>query len=90
MEIMSRSYRKPYRTDGYKSKWRPKAKRAANATVRNHKKEIPDGMSYKKLSSSWDICDWKFYLPKHETVYRRGCTTKRPLTPKEKALRVRK
>ena len=33
-------------------------KRFANKTVR-HTKDIPNGMAYKKLFCSWDICDYK-------------------------------
>lgn len=59
---MSRSYRKPYATEGYGSKTRKITKRKANRAVRRSK-NIKDGMSYKKEYNSWDIVDYKFYIP---------------------------
>ena len=58
---MSRSYRKPIAVDGYKSKWKPKAKQLANRAVR--REELKSGGSYKKVYNSWNICDYKFELP---------------------------
>lgn len=41
-------------------------KKFANKTVR-HTKDVPNGMAYKKLFCSYDICDWKFlYFSKRE------------------------
>ena len=54
---LSRSYKKPIIKDGYKSKWKRKEKRFANSTVRNSE-FVDDFGYYKKLSDSWDICDW--------------------------------
>ncbi len=59
---MSRSYRKPIATDGYKSKWKIKEKQLANRAVRTDN-ELPSGGSYKKAYNSWNICDFKFDLP---------------------------
>lgn len=59
---MSRSYRKPIAVDGYKSKWKQTAKRIANKRVKL-KSDLSNGASYKKVSNSWDICDYKFDLP---------------------------
>jgi hypothetical protein len=56
---MSRSYRKPYWTEGYGGKWRPIAKRQAAKRVRKAKHVARDG-GYKRISNSWDICDFKF------------------------------
>lgn len=56
---MSRSYKKPIIKDGYKTKWKRKAKKIANDVVRNSK-FVDDFGYYKKLSSSWDICDYIF------------------------------
>jgi hypothetical protein len=60
---MSRSYRKPIVKDGYGSKWKRSAKRHANKVVKQSK-EVPSGSAYKKLSCSYDICDFKFYIEK--------------------------
>lgn len=61
---MSRSWKKNgYVKDGEGSKWKKKAKRYANRRVRLED-EIADGSSFKKVSESWDICDFKFELPK--------------------------
>lgn len=58
---VSRSTRKPVAKDGYKSKWKPRAKRRANKKVKQAK-DVADGGAYKKVSNSWDICDFKFEL----------------------------
>ena len=58
---MSRSYRKPIATDGYGSKWKRKAKQIANRRVRMYS-DLPDGSTFKRVSNSWDICDYKFNL----------------------------
>lgn len=61
---MSRSFKKnAYIKDGYGSKWKKQAKRRANSKVKSED-DIANGGSYKKVSNSWDICDWKFELPK--------------------------
>lgn len=57
---MSRSYRKPYWTQGYGGLWRRIAKHQAVKRVRKSKK-VSDGGHFKRLSSSWNICDFKFY-----------------------------
>jgi hypothetical protein len=86
---MSRSYRSPYATDGYGTKRKRTAKTDANRSVRN--KDAADGMMYKKLTCSWDICDYKFYLENYKQEYKNGMVgPKQPLTPKEKAKRIRK
>jgi hypothetical protein len=56
---MSRSYRKPWVTASYGSSYKKWAKRWANKMVRNAA-EVPDGNSYRKCFSSYDICDFKF------------------------------
>lgn len=60
---MSRSYRKPYITDGYGGKRRQFYKRYANKKVRRTV-VIANGGAYKKVSCSWDICDYKIYYSK--------------------------
>lgn len=67
---MSRSYRAPYWVDGYGSKHKKIAKRSANKTVRNSK-EIADGKMYRKVSCSWNICDFKFEDPENYKVRRK-------------------
>ena len=53
---MSRSKKAPIWTD---NKGKKKRKTQANRRVRRTAK-IADGCSYKKVSESWDICDYKF------------------------------
>jgi len=55
---MSRSYRQPFYVDGYGSKWKAKSKRQANRRVRAA--DTADGGAYKKVTNSWDICDYRF------------------------------
>ncbi len=53
---MSRSYKRvPCCKDHNKG-----AKQYANRYVRRKYLEVPSGKAYKKLFSSWDICDYKF------------------------------
>lgn len=55
---MSRSYRKPIITDGYRTKRRRAAKVLANRQV--HKNlDIPDGNVYRKFTDPWNICDYR-------------------------------
>jgi hypothetical protein len=65
---VAKSYRQPYIKDGYKSKWKSKAKQFANRAVRNCS-ELPNGSAFKKCFNSWDICDYIFYVD--EPKYRR-------------------
>jgi len=62
---MSRSYRQPWYTDGYKgSSRRQYYKRLSNKVVRRTG-DVPDGKAYRKICNPWDICDYKFlYDPK--------------------------
>lgn len=55
---MSRSFRKPIATEGYGGKARKGRKRLANKRAR--RTDVADGKAYRKVSNSWDICDWKF------------------------------
>jgi len=66
---MSRSYKEPWVTDnGPHTKW---AKRLANKKVRKFVKFLLNNTIYKKIFCSWDICDYKFYLPEKEEAYRK-------------------
>ena len=73
---MSRSYRKPWCTDGQKRHGRgykrtnPRRyfKRLSNRMVR-HDLEMPDGMAYRKNRLSWVICDWKYPLDKTDGLW---------------------
>lgn len=57
---MSRSYKKhPWITDHHARTTKEK-KKFANKKVR-HYKNLPNGSAYKKVSESWDICDYKWY-----------------------------
>ena len=67
---MSRSYRKPYWTEGYGGKARKSRKRAANKRVRSAL-DGADGMAYKKEYNSWDIVDFKFVDKKNPKARRK-------------------
>ncbi len=57
---MSRSYKKhPWVTDHHVKTTKEK-KKFANKKVRRHE-DLPNGSAYKKVSESWDICDYKWY-----------------------------
>lgn len=61
---MSRSYRRPWCTDGYKgSKRRQYCKNYANRVIRrlDEDEEIPNGKAYRKYYDSWDICDYRWH-----------------------------
>jgi len=58
---MSRSYRKPWCTDGYKGSSRKQAaKKEASRRIRRLSEDIPDGGAYRKFYCSWNICDYRF------------------------------
>lgn len=58
---MSRSFRKPWVTDGYKgSNRRQFFKRRSNKVIRKTE-NIPDGKAFKRVINSWDICDYRWY-----------------------------
>ena len=58
---MSRSYREPWYTDGYKgSKRKQFYKNQANRFIRRTNLEIANGKAYRKFSNPWDICDYRF------------------------------
>jgi hypothetical protein len=57
---MSRSYKKNPVTTNSGSSFRKFAKNQANRRIRKTK-EMPDGKFFKKLYSSWDICDYKCF-----------------------------
>jgi len=58
---MSRSYRKPYVTDGYKgSKRKQFCKKYANNVV-SKTEDVPDGKAYRKFSNTYDICDYRWH-----------------------------
>jgi hypothetical protein len=58
---MSRSYREPWYTDGYKGSSRKQwSKRYANKVVR-HAVDVPNGKAYRKYYDPWNICDYRWY-----------------------------
>ncbi len=59
---MSRSYRKPYWTEGHGGQWRKIAKRQASKRVRRAR-NVDDGSQFKRVYNSWNICDFKFREP---------------------------
>jgi hypothetical protein len=67
---MSRSYRKPYWTQGYGGQARKVFKRLANKAVRLST-DIADGKAYKREFCSWSICDWKFHDRKSPKIRRK-------------------
>jgi hypothetical protein len=67
---VSRSRRKPYATQGYGSPVKKLSKRLAARAVRNEE-EVANGASYRKVSNSWDICDYKFWSPKTPKMWRK-------------------
>ena len=64
---MSRSAKKPI----YKDRAPKEIKRKAQRRVRKTDEEISSGSNYKKLFNSWDLCDFKFYVPKDKKAYRK-------------------
>lgn len=56
---MSRSYRAPW----VKDQASRGIKRFANKAWR-HKKDVPDGMAYKKYFESYSICDFRWMVSK--------------------------
>ena len=92
---MSRSRRKAIIKHGYGTKWKKKAKKTANSSVKAAKDISTKAKgAFKKEHCSWDICDYKFdeRFNNYEYSYdkKTGERKKRPLTKKEAALRVRK
>lgn len=68
---MSRSYRKPIWTEGMKSPGlRKSRRRLANRRVRESE-DVGSGANFKRISNSWDICDFKFYDPNNRKVRRK-------------------
>jgi len=58
---MSRSYREPWYTDGWKgSKRKQFFKRYANRRIRRTTDEIADGKAYIRFFESYSICDYKW------------------------------
>ena len=87
---MSRSYRKPYATDGYGSNHRRWSKKEANQKVRRYNDTLANGMAYKKIFESWDIHDFDGFLMWHPyPIYRMygGELHLMNTTPKWKAYR---
>lgn len=87
---MSRSYRKPYRTDQQGGRGRAKwAKRYANKVVRRTE-DVPNGKKYRRVTCSWNIRDWSFYEDSKPTTYWsawKGEFVTEVFTPRWKAIR---
>lgn len=67
---MSRSYRAPYVTDGYKgSRRRQWCKRQANRVVRRAL-DVPNGKAYRKFYDPCNICDYKWYCSPEDEFYK--------------------
>lgn len=68
---MSRSYKKnPYVTDHNLHTTKEK-KRIANRRVRRRLKndeDIPARLQHKKMTESWDICDYKWRMTREEAI----------------------
>ena len=65
---MSRSYKKPYSTEGYGGDSRKYMKHQATKKLRNYNFPLI-GNEYKKLFESWMICDYKMFYKKHEKYH---------------------
>lgn len=64
---MSRSYKKhPWITDHH-VKTSSEMKKFANKKVR-HTKDLPNGKAFKKVSESYDLCDWRYRWTKQEAI----------------------
>lgn len=70
---MSRSYRRPYYTDGYKgSRTKQFLKSYFNRVLRRFDafdETLVNGGMYKKVNESWDICDYCFRYNFKPTYY---------------------
>lgn len=64
---MSRSYKRPIEKDSSRE-----AKRFANKVVRRAK-DVADHAYYKRLYSSWNICDWSYRVEKPNRNGRQIC-----------------
>ena len=66
---LSRSYRRPFVTQTMYggAKWE---KRQANKKVRRTK-NVGNGKNYKRIYDSWNICDYRFYMPEYKKGYRK-------------------
>ena len=69
---MSRSYKKnPYVTD--KSQGTKSMKRLANRRVRqrlkNSDKDMPARLQHKKMTESWDICDYRWRMTREDAIH---------------------
>lgn len=66
---MSRSYREPWYTDGYKgSKTKQFNKRQANKVIRRSI-DVPDGKAYRRYYDPWNLCDYKFLYDPRPRIY---------------------
>lgn len=63
---MSRSRKAPFFVDGP----HPHAKRKAARRVR-HCADVPDGGGYRRVSQSYDICDFVFHAPEDPRARRK-------------------
>lgn len=67
---MSRSYKKnPFVTDH--SQGTKSMKRIANRTVRRRLKtdeDMPARLQHKKMTESWDICDYKWRMTREDAI----------------------
>ena len=70
---MSRSYKKnPYVTDGYGGD-RKTSKRLANhrirRIVRSMDEDMPARLQHKKMTCSWDICDYRWRMTREDAIH---------------------
>jgi hypothetical protein len=88
---MSRSYREPFYTDGYKgSKRRQLEKNLANRHLRRKSidEDLPNGKGYRKYSDPYNICDFKFKWDPFPRVFLNYRTHEFELVYPEKPWRV--
>lgn len=62
---MSRSFKRPWVKGTSRSgqRW---MKRYASKVVRRYRSYIPDGMRYKRIFETWDLCDYRWMVYKRE------------------------
>ncbi|TYC47829.1 hypothetical protein ESZ50_11110 [Weissella muntiaci] len=69
---MSRSYKKPYFVDKDRRNSRHKIQnRKVRAQMKTGKYDGYSSLDFKKMNSSWFICDYRFYSPEFKEAYRK-------------------
>jgi len=69
---MSRSYRAPWFTDGYKNAGKRKFWKKNYSKVIRRIEDVPNGNAYRKFNDPYNICDFKFLYDPHPRYYWRN------------------